>query len=131
MKSNLPLTLEEVLNEICDKEKGLAMRLWKLIGHRNDAVNQLDIHYMEALTDDVKIVRTRQEIVDVVRRYNLKCKRCEKEFILGFWRMFKNEAILLECPGCKQCTPLLKYKDLEDLLAIAPAPLEDLFAQEK
>lgn len=134
MKSNLPLTLEEVLKLICDEKEGLALRLWTLICHRNDAANQEDVpyHYMEVLTDDVNIVRTRQEIADVVRRYNLQCEHCEKESILGHWHLLENET-LYRCTECNRFTPRHQHKDsyaLEDLFKLAPVPLEDLFAEE-
>ena len=88
---------------------------------------------MEVLTDDVNIVRTRQEIADVVRRYGLKCEHCEKESILAHWHLLEHET-LYSCAECNRFTPRRQHKDsyaLEDLFKLVPAPLQDLFAQEK
>ena len=136
MENNKPLTAEEVVNLVCDEKDGLAMRLWKLIRHRNDAANQEDVpyHYMEVLTDDVNIVRTRQEIADVVRQYILQCEHCDKESILGHWHLYLVEGEeLLRCPKCNGSTSRAQHKDsyaLADILKLAPVPLADLFAEE-
>lgn len=137
MESNQPLTAEEVVNLVCDEKDGLAKRLWKLIRHRNAAADQENVpyHYMEVLSDDRKIVRIRQKIVDVVRRYNIKCELCEKESILGRWYLAENEGYLfIKCPDekCNHLAPLAQHKDsyaLVDLLDLAPVPLADLFAK--
>lgn len=136
MENNQPLTAEEIVNLVCNEKDGLARKLRKLIRHRNAAADQEDVpyHYMEVLRDDVNIVRTRQEIADLVRRYSLKCEHCEKESILGHWHLRMVDGVeLLRCSKCNGSTPRAQHKDsyaLEDLLDLAPAPLADLFAEE-
>lgn len=133
MKSNPPLTSEEVINLICDEKDGLALQLHKEIAYRNASADHSSMHCCKTLASDTKVARIRKEIVNVMRRYSLQCEHCGKESILGSWHLLERET-LFRCPECNRFTPRPQHKDsyaLEDLFPLIPAPLQDLFAEEK
>lgn len=132
MNNNQPLDVMEVMSLICDEKNGLALKLHKAIAYRNASSDHSDSNYCRTLSADTKVVRIRNEIVNVMRRYSLKCEHCEKESVLGRWYLVVNDT-QLRCPECNRCTPSNQHKDsyaLMDLFCLTPAPLADLFAQE-
>ncbi|HAS85052.1 MAG TPA: hypothetical protein DCS23_03230 [Candidatus Yonathbacteria bacterium] len=133
MKSNLPLSLMDVVGLICDEKNGLAIKLHKEIAYRNASADHSDMHCCKTLASDTKVVRIRQEIGDVVRRGVLQCEYCKEDSTLGSWRLVDRET-LLKCPKCIGLTPLAKSSEwfvLEDLLPLVPVPLRDIFAPEE
>ena len=133
MKSNLPITLVEATNLICDEKDGLALQLHKAIAYRNASADHSDMHCCKTLASDAKVARIRQEIVDVVRRGILQCGNCKEDSTLGSWRLVDRET-MLKCPKCIHLTPLAKNKEsfiLDDLLPLVPVPLRDIFAPEQ
>lgn len=85
MKSNLPLTVMEITSMICNMDDGLALKLHKAIAYRNASADYSDANCCKTLSADTNVVRIRDEIVSVIRRYNLKCEHCENESILERW----------------------------------------------
>ena len=133
MKSNLPLTLEDAVNLICDEKDGLALKLHKEIAYRNASADHSGMHCCKTLASDTKVLRIRQEIVGVVKRGLLQCEYCKDDHAIGTWHLVDRET-LLKCPTCKHLTPLVKHKEsfvLNALLPLVPVPLQELFAQEK
>ena len=133
MKSNAPLTLEEILKLICDEKEGLAMKLHKEIAYRNASADYSGMHCCKTLASDTRVARIRQEIVNTMRRYSLQCRYCLNESILGSWHLVEGET-LYKCPKCNRFTRRQQHRDsqeLEELFPLIPVPLEDIFAEGK
>jgi len=130
-KSDLSLTYDKVMTAISAE----ASDFCRAIHERHySAVNFPRAEaFIGALAAHTRVIQLESKIASIVRRYAMKCLRCEDVSVLGDWYLV-DRGTLLKCPKCNQITPRqqgAETEGLEKLISLSCSTPSNLFAKER